>query len=141
MCTIKNERQWCLTHSPTTRRTIRHVNTIHSPAPRWVPNTTCNINTTWVYNPGIDETPIANPFAASPTVWQIELHNGPDNRLVKTLINDALKPALQTVEHEWRKERAEGKTRKEKDAGAAALVIVGRLDQEKFFSNGTPEGS
>jgi len=56
------------------------------------------------------------------------------------LINDALKPALQTVEREWRKERAEGKARKDKDAGAAALVIVGRLDQEKFFSNGTPEG-
>ena len=60
---------------------------------------------------------------------------------MKTLVNDALKPALQTVEHEWRKERAEGKARKEKDAGAAALVIVGRLDQEKFFSNGTPEVS
>ena len=79
-------------------------------------------------------------FAASPTVWQIELHNGVDNRLVKTLINDALQPALQTVEREWREERAEGRARKDNDAGTAALVIVGRLDQEKFFSNGTPEG-
>ena len=79
---------------------------------------------------------ITHLFVASPTVWQIELHNGPDNRLVKTLINDALKPALQVVEREWRKESAEGKARKEKNAGAAALVIVGRLDQDKFFSNG-----
>ena len=55
---------------------------------------------------------------------------------MKTLINDALKPALQVVEREWRKESAEGKARKEKNAGAAALVIVGRLDQDKFFSNG-----
>jgi hypothetical protein len=83
----------------------------------------------------------SNLFVATPTVWQIELHNGPENRLVKTLINDALKPALETVERAWRKESAEGKARKEKHAGAAALVIVGRLDQEKFFSNGTPEGS
>ena len=56
--------------------------------------------------------------------------------MVNTLINDAFKPALQIVEREWRKEREEGKTKKHKDAGAAALVIVGRLDQEKFFSNG-----
>lgn len=73
---------------------------------------------------------------ASPIVWQIELHNGVDNRLVKALINDALKPALQFVEREWRKERAEGKSKNDKNAGDAALVIVGRLDQEKFFSNG-----
>jgi Delta3-Delta2-enoyl-CoA isomerase len=52
------------------------------------------------------------------------------------LINDAFKPALQIVEREWRKERAEGKAKKDKEAGAAALVIVGRLDQDKFFSNG-----
>jgi hypothetical protein len=73
---------------------------------------------------------------ASPIVWQIELHNGVDNRLEKALINDALKPALQFVEREWRKERAEGKSKNDKNAGAAALVIVGRLDQDKFFSNG-----
>ncbi|KAF8274747.1 ClpP/crotonase [Lactarius quietus] len=82
------------------------------------------------------QTPLLTLTRPSPIVWQIELHNGPDNRLVKTLINDALKPALQTVEREWRKESAEGKARKEKDAGAAALVIVGPLNQEKFFSNG-----
>jgi len=86
--------------------------------------------------PAGSQTPLLTLTRPSPTLWQIELHNGVDNRLVETLINDALKPALQTVECEWRKERAEGKARKDKDAGAAALVIVGRLDQEKFFSNG-----
>jgi hypothetical protein len=59
--------------------------------------------------------------------------------LVKGLINDAFKPALQIVEREWRKDRAEGKAKKDKNAGTAALVIVGRLDQDKFFSNGAPE--
>jgi len=59
--------------------------------------------------------------------------------LVKALINDAFKPALQIVEREWRKEREEGKAKKYKNAGAAALVIVGRLDQDKFFSNGAPD--
>jgi hypothetical protein len=58
--------------------------------------------------------------------------------LVKALINDAFKPALQIVEREWRKERAEGRAKNDKNAGAAALVIVGSLDQEKFFSNGVP---
>ena len=79
--------------------------------------------------------------AASPIVWQIELHNGVDNRLVKALINDAFKPALQIVEREWRREREEGKAQNDKNAGAAALAIIGRLDQEKFFSNGIPSFS
>ena len=55
------------------------------------------------------------------------------------MINDAFKPALQIVEREWRKETAEGRAKQDKNAGIAALVIVGRLDQEKFFSNGTPD--
>jgi hypothetical protein len=60
--------------------------------------------------------------------------------LVKDLINNAFKPALQIVERQWRRERQEGKARKDKkNAGTAALVIVGRLDQEKFFSNGAPD--
>lgn len=58
---------------------------------------------------------------------------------MKGLINDAFKPALQIVEREWRKERAEGKAKQDKNAGTTALVIVGRLDQEKFFSNGAPD--
>ncbi|KAH9004957.1 ClpP/crotonase-like domain-containing protein [Lactarius hatsudake] len=86
--------------------------------------------------PAGSQIPLLTLTRPSPTVWQIELHNGVDNRLVKTLINDALKPALQTIEREWRKERTDGKARKDKNAGAGAVVIVGRLDQEKFFSNG-----
>ncbi|KAI0249149.1 ClpP/crotonase [Lactifluus subvellereus] len=86
--------------------------------------------------PAGSQTPLLTLTRPTPIVWQIELHNGVDNRLVKSLINDALKPALQIVEREWRKERAEGKAKKDKNAGTAALVIVGRLDQEKFFSNG-----
>jgi len=82
------------------------------------------------------QTPFLTLSRPSPVVWQIELHNGVDNRLVKPLINEALRPALQIVEREWRKERAEGKAKKDKNAGTAALVIVGRLTQEKFFSNG-----
>ncbi|KAI0261493.1 ClpP/crotonase [Gloeopeniophorella convolvens] len=80
--------------------------------------------------------PLLTLTRPSPALWQIELHNGVDNRLTKIMLNDALKPALATVEREWRKERAEGKSRKDKDAGTAALIIVGRLSQDKFFSNG-----
>ncbi|KAN0120970.1 ClpP/crotonase-like domain containing protein [Russula decolorans] len=86
--------------------------------------------------PAGSQTPLLTLTRPSPIVWQIELHNGVDNRLVKSLINDAFKPALQIVEREWRKERAEGRAKQDKNAGTAALVIVGRLDQEKFFSNG-----
>jgi len=86
--------------------------------------------------PAGSQTPFLTLSRPSRIVWQIELHNGVDNRLAKALINDALKPALQFVEREWRKERAEGKSKNDKNAGAAALVIVGRLDQDKFFSNG-----
>jgi len=86
--------------------------------------------------PAGSQTPFLTLTRPSPIIWQIELHNGVDNRLVKRLINDALKPALHIVEREWRKERAEGRAKQDKNAGTAALVIVGRLDQEKFFSNG-----
>ncbi|KAI0279273.1 ClpP/crotonase [Russula aff. rugulosa BPL654] len=86
--------------------------------------------------PAGSQTPFLTLTRPSPIVWQIELHNGVDNRFVKSLINDAFKPALQIVEREWRKERAEGRAKQDKNAGTAALVIVGRLDQEKFFSNG-----
>jgi len=86
--------------------------------------------------PAGSQTPLLTLSRPSPIVWQIELHNGVDNRLVKALINDAFKPALQIVEREWRKERAEGRAKNDKNAGAAALVIVGSLHQDKFFSNG-----
>lgn len=64
-------------------------------------------------------------------LWIIEMHNGEDNRLTHDLINKALKPALDIVEREWREDR-----RSAKGDGRGALIIIGRRDQDKFFSNG-----
>ncbi|KAI9434208.1 ClpP/crotonase-like domain-containing protein [Lactarius indigo] len=86
------------------------------------------MSTTFILRfPEGSQAPLLTLTRPSPTVWQIELHNGADNRLVKTLINNALKPAFETIERAWRKERAEGKARKDKNAGAGC---------QKFFSNG-----
>jgi hypothetical protein len=117
------------------------VFSIHYQASRRLQDTIPDPDTTCVcrHIPLYTRAPITSLSAASSIVWQIELHNGVDNRLVKALVNDAFKPALQIVEREWRKEREEGNGKKDKDAGTAALVIVGRLDQEKFFSNGVPD--
>ncbi|KAF5392259.1 hypothetical protein D9757_001511 [Collybiopsis confluens] len=72
------------------------------------------------------------------TLWVIELHNGQDSRLTHDLINKGLQPALNTVEKDWRESlRLRFKDPKaNKDEGKAALIIVGRRDQDKFFSNG-----
>lgn len=54
-------------------------------------------------------------------------------------INDAIRPALDVVEEEWRKSlqaaRAKGKSAAS-DEGKGALIIIGNRDQNKFFSNG-----
>lgn len=64
------------------------------------------------------------------------MHNGQDSRLTLDLIDHGLKPALNTVEREWREQwRASQKT-KDNTGGKGALIIVGRRDQDKFFSNG-----
>lgn len=75
--------------------------------------------------------------------WQIELHNGEDNRLTRTLVQDGLKPALDIIERDWRQgwRASQGKkASKEKVEGAptgeGALIIVGKRGQDKFFSNG-----
>jgi len=74
-------------------------------------------------------------------LWIIELHNGEDSRLTEALINDAFKPALDTVEKHWNENRRnnpgndqQGKTKG--NGGEGALIIVGKRDQDKFFSNG-----
>jgi Delta3-Delta2-enoyl-CoA isomerase len=76
---------------------------------------------------------------ASATLWIIELHNGIDNRLTEVLVEKAIKPALDVVEKEWREtwraSKAKGKAAAE-DEGKGALIIVGKRDQDKFFSNG-----
>jgi len=70
------------------------------------------------------------------TLWVIELHNGLDNRLTHDLINKGLKPALDTVEREWRAQRAEASKNLSSDGASGSLIIVGRRSQDKFFSNG-----
>ncbi|TRM64837.1 ClpP/crotonase-like domain-containing protein [Schizophyllum amplum] len=68
------------------------------------------------------------------SLWIIELHNGQDSRLTVDLIDGGLRPALDAVEKDWRSEWRARKGDKEK--GKGSLIIVGRRDQDKFFSNG-----
>ncbi|KAJ7843939.1 hypothetical protein B0H13DRAFT_2097300, partial [Mycena leptocephala] len=71
--------------------------------------------------------PRANPLVTvthpKDTIWVIELHNGQDNRLIPSLVDHGIKPALDAVERHWR------------EHGNGAVIIVGRRDQDKFFSN------
>ncbi|KAJ7242774.1 ClpP/crotonase-like domain-containing protein [Mycena haematopus] len=84
--------------------------------------------------------PTQNPLVTvthpKDTIWVIELHNGQDNRLIPNLVDHALKPALDAVELHWRKQWREAQNSKEKTGGNGAVIIVGRKDQDKFFSNG-----
>lgn len=71
------------------------------------------------------------------------MHNGEDNRLTHEFIDRALKPALDVVEHEWRdylekahSTSASKQPQKSSDEGKGALIIVGKRNQNKFFSNG-----
>jgi Delta3-Delta2-enoyl-CoA isomerase len=66
------------------------------------------------------------------------MHNGQDNRLTSTVINQGFKPALDAVEKDWREQWRAAKKNQDKDGGQGALIIVGRKDQDKFFSNGEP---
>lgn len=45
-------------------------------------------------------------------------------------------PALNIVEREWRVQRRTALEAKNTEGGKGALIIVGRRDQDKFFSNG-----
>ena len=69
----------------------------------------------------------------------IELHNGIHNVLTLTFMNDAIRPALDTIEKEWKESfkvaKAKGKSAGP-DEGKGALIIIGKRDQNKFFSNG-----
>jgi len=83
--------------------------------------------------------PILTLTRPSATLWVIEMHNGADNRLTETLIDECLQPALDVVDNEWHaawtasKEKGKAAT---EDEGKGALMIVGKRGQEKFFSNG-----
>ena len=45
-------------------------------------------------------------------------------------------PALDMVEREWRGQMRAAKQSNDKEGGKGSLIIVGRRDQDKFFSNG-----
>jgi hypothetical protein len=74
--------------------------------------------------------------SAQETIWIIELHNGQDSRLTKRLIDEALRPALDIVECSWNTTRDRQAGGAGDGNGAGALIIIGRRDQDKFFSNG-----
>ncbi|KAF8322108.1 ClpP/crotonase, partial [Clavulina sp. PMI_390] len=61
----------------------------------------------------------------TPAVWELELHNGVDNRFTRDMISSCL-DALDQVEKDWRST----------PNAPGALIIVGSKKQEKFFSNG-----
>jgi len=73
---------------------------------------------------------------AKPHLWVIELHNGQDSRLTATLVNKGLRPSLDLVEKHWRERWRKAWDAGDKEGGRGALIIVGRRDQDKFFSNG-----
>jgi hypothetical protein len=62
----------------------------------------------------------------SPTLWELEMRNGQDNRLVAHFLRESLLKGLEIVEKDWRTT----------PNTPGALVISGRKDQQKFFSNG-----
>ena len=76
--------------------------------------------------------------SASPYQWVLELHHGTDNRLRERMLREAIRPALDLIEKDWRESTTAAKKANPKDekAGAGSLVIVGKRGQEKFFSNG-----
>ena len=73
---------------------------------------------------------------AKPSLWIIELHSSHDNRLTSDLIHKGIMPALDIVEREWRERQRAALKSKTLEGGKGALIIVGKRDQDKFFSNG-----
>jgi len=62
----------------------------------------------------------------SPALWELEMRNGQDNRLTAQFIRECLTKGLDIVEKDWRNT----------PNTPGALIISGRQDQQKFFSNG-----
>jgi Delta3-Delta2-enoyl-CoA isomerase len=52
------------------------------------------------------------------------------------MIRNALMPALDAVERAWREVWRPAQETKDKMGGKGALIITGKLGQDKFFSNG-----
>lgn len=84
------------------------------------------------------EEPLLTITHPSPEGWVIELHNGEDNRVSERLLRQALSPALDIVERDWRAATKAAKKANDDKAGTGFLVIVGKRNQDKFFSNGFP---
>ncbi|KZV84657.1 ClpP/crotonase [Exidia glandulosa HHB12029] len=82
--------------------------------------------------------PVLTITHPTPISWVIELHYGTDNRLAERVLREGLTPALDIVERDWRESTAKARKAGDKQAGHGSLVIVGKRDQEKFFSNGFP---
>ncbi|KAJ7454805.1 ClpP/crotonase-like domain-containing protein [Mycena latifolia] len=82
------------------------------------------------------QSPLVTVTHPKEAVWVIEMHNGLDNRLTPDLVDLAIKPALDAVERHWRDQWRAVQNSKDKTGGNGAVVLVGRRDQDKFFSNG-----
>jgi len=84
------------------------------------------------------EQPLVTVTHPTQSIWVLELHNGDDSRLTDKLIKQAVMPALDAVERDWRQRwRATQESNdKNKDGAKGALIIVGNRKQHKFFSNG-----
>jgi Delta3-Delta2-enoyl-CoA isomerase len=85
-----------------------------------------------------EESELVTLHHPEPALWILELKNGVDSRLTGDMCQKAIIPALNVVEKDWRAGwRAAQKSKtKDKGVGAGALIIIGRMDQQKFFSNG-----
>ncbi|KDQ15208.1 hypothetical protein BOTBODRAFT_54820 [Botryobasidium botryosum FD-172 SS1] len=85
--------------------------------------------------PAGESSPLGILTHPNPALWILELRNGVDNRLTQPLLVGVLKPALDAVETDWRATRGRSSNNPNEWA-PAALIITGKLDQDKFFSNG-----
>ncbi|KAI0806326.1 ClpP/crotonase-like domain-containing protein [Irpex lacteus] len=83
------------------------------------------------------DTPLATVTHPTPSIWVLELHNGADSRLTDHFIKNAILPALDAVERDWRQNfRTANAPSGDKQSAKGALIIVGNRSQHKFFSNG-----
>ncbi|KAJ7593457.1 ClpP/crotonase-like domain-containing protein [Mycena floridula] len=82
------------------------------------------------------ESPLITLSRPKQNLWIIELHNGQDARLTATLVEKGLMPAFDEVERQWREGYRVATGIEDKSGASGALIIVGRRDQDKFFSNG-----
>ncbi|KAF8525834.1 ClpP/crotonase-like domain-containing protein [Hysterangium stoloniferum] len=80
--------------------------------------------------------PLLTVTHPSSSLWVIELHHGEDNRLTGHFIDNAILPALDHIELAWRNSVRDAKAKKDHDGGKGALIIIGKRNQDKFFSNG-----